>query len=106
MNEWTTVAKVGDVTEGRGEAFPLEDKIVAVFLVEGKYYAINDMCPHMGASLAEGEVCDCIVACPWHHWRFRIDDGTWCDNPRIRTDAYDVRIVDDQIQVKQRGEKE
>jgi nitrite reductase (NADH) small subunit len=28
-----------------------------------------------------------------------VTDGTWCDNPRIKTDSYRVRVVDDQIQV-------
>jgi nitrite reductase (NADH) small subunit/3-phenylpropionate/trans-cinnamate dioxygenase ferredoxin subunit len=73
---------------------------VAVFnLGAGNYHAIDDLCPHMGASLAAGEVYNGIVTCPWHAWRFRVTDGTWCDNPRIKTTVFDVRVVDDEIQV-------
>jgi nitrite reductase (NADH) small subunit/3-phenylpropionate/trans-cinnamate dioxygenase ferredoxin subunit len=53
----------------------------------------------MGASLAGGYVEDNMVSCPWHAWRFRITDGTWCDNPKIKIDAFPVRVVDGQIQV-------
>ncbi|MGD9723701.1 MAG: Rieske (2Fe-2S) protein [Pirellulales bacterium] len=99
MAEFVTVAKVGAIPEGSALAFPVGDRLVAVFNVGGEYQAINDLCPHMGASLADGYVEGGIVTCPWHAWRFRVADGTWCDNPRIRTDAFDVRVVGDEIQV-------
>jgi nitrite reductase/ring-hydroxylating ferredoxin subunit len=100
MAEFVTVAKVGAIPEGCGVAFPVEDRLVAVFNVGGgEYRAINDLCPHMGASLADGELEESVVTCPWHAWRFRVTDGTWCDNPKIGTDAFDVRVVGDEIQV-------
>ena len=100
MPEFVTVAKVGAIPEGSGAAFPVGDRLVAVFnLGGGRYQAINDLCPHMGASLADGYVEDGVVTCPWHAWRFRVCDGTWCDNPRIGTDAFEVRIEGDDIRV-------
>lgn len=102
MTEFVTVARVGDIPPGEGRAFPIEDRMVAVFFDGQRYDALNDFCPHMGASLAEGEVRDGIVTCPWHAWRFRVSDGTWCDNPRIGTDAYDVRVEGNAIQVRLR----
>ena len=51
------------------------------------------MCPHMGASLAGGFVEDGIVTCPWHYWRFRLADGAWADNPRIKIGCYPVHVV-------------
>ena len=99
MAEFRTVARVGDIPDGQSRAFVVDDCIVAVFHLGGQYHAINDLCPHQGASLAEGHVEDHTVSCPWHGWRFRVTDGTWCDNPRIKTDSYRVRVVDDQIQV-------
>ena len=99
-DDFVTVARVETIAEGRGSTFAVGDRLIAVFLVGGEYFAINDLCPHMGASLAEGEVDNGIVSCPWHFWRFRISDGTWCDNPRIKTDRFDVRVVGDEIQVR------
>jgi len=99
MSEFVTVAKVGDIPEGQGVAYPVGEKVVAVFNDAGEYHAINDLCPHMGASLADGQLENSIVACPWHGWRFCVHDGTWCDNRRISTDSYRVRVVGEEIQV-------
>ncbi len=100
MPEFVTVAKVGAIPEGGAIAFAVGERLVAVFNVGGgQYQAINDLCPHMGASLAEGEVEGGIVICRWHAWRFRVADGTWCDNPKIKTDTFDVRVEGGEIQV-------
>ena len=99
MTDFTTVAKVGAIPEGEGRTFAVNDRLVAVFLTQGEYFAIDDLCPHMGASLGDGAVENGMVTCPWHAWRFRVSDGTWCDNPRIKIDSFAVRIVGDEIQV-------
>lgn len=99
---FVTVAKVGEITEGSGTAYPINDRMVAVFLEQGTYYAIDDFCPHMGASLASGYLESGVVSCPWHAWRFCIKDGKWCDNPKIGIDTFPVRVVDDEIQVQVR----
>ncbi len=102
MPEFQTVAKVGEIPPGEGRAYVVNGKLVAVFLTNGKYSAINDSCPHMGASLATGYVEDDAVLCPWHAWKFCITDGTWLDNPKssVRTECYEVRVVGDDIQVE------
>src|SRR5262245_27738613 len=97
---FVTVARVGSIPEGAGEAFVVGDRMVAVFCVEGKYSAIDDLCPHMGASLAAGYVEGDVVTCPWHAWRFNVCDGAWCDNPKVKTTAHEVRVVGDQVQVR------
>jgi nitrite reductase (NADH) small subunit/3-phenylpropionate/trans-cinnamate dioxygenase ferredoxin subunit len=101
MSDFQAVAQVGDIPEGEGRAYPVNGRMVAVFLINGEYRAINDTCPHMGASLASGYVEDGAVTCPWHAWRFCTRDGLWLDNPRskIRTDCYEVRVVDNNIEV-------
>ncbi len=101
MAEFQSVAKVGAVPEGQGRAFSVAGKIVAVFLLDGEYFAINDFCPHMGASLASGYVENGAVMCPWHAWRFGVKDGLWLDNPKsnLRTPTYQVRVEGDLIQV-------
>ena len=101
MNElkYYAVASDGDVPPGEGRAYAAGGRMVAVFNENGQYFAIDDLCPHMGASLAAGYVEDRMVSCPWHAWRFRIDDGTWCDNPKISVDHFPVRIRDGRIEV-------
>lgn len=101
MPEFITVAKVADIPSGEARAYECGDRLVAVFNQNGTFRAIDDMCPHMGASLASGHFdCDSgIVTCPWHAWSFDTKDGTWCDNRRLKTDVFEVRVVGDDIQV-------
>ena len=100
QNPYVTVAKVDEIPEGQGRAFAVGKVMVAVFQVEGRFYAIDDFCPHQGASLAEGYLDGCTVACPWHHWRFSIEDGSWLDNPKISVQKYGVRVKGQNIQVQ------
>ncbi|MCP4193262.1 MAG: Rieske (2Fe-2S) protein [Planctomycetaceae bacterium] len=97
--KYHTVAKVNTIPDGAGEAYPIDGRMVAVFNEGGTFQAIDDLCPHMGASLAAGYLEDGVVSCPWHAWRFKTCDGTWCDNPTIKIDSFPVRIVGDEIQV-------
>lgn len=100
MSDYQTVCRVDEVVEGEGKTVKLDNKLVAVFLHEGDYYAIDDVCPHMGASLSGGYVEKGVVTCPWHAWRFRLSDGAWADSPRVSIGCYDVRVEGDQIQLK------
>src|SRR5438094_10665805 len=99
MTEFHTVCRVGDVREGEGKAVIVGKKIIALFRVGEQVFAIDDVCPHMGASLSTGYIENGIVTCPWHAWRFRLNDGTWADNPRLKTGCYAVRVVGDEVQV-------
>lgn len=105
MSVFQTVAKTTDIPEGEGRAFQVAGRMVAVFCVNGKFTAINDTCPHMGASLATGFVEDGGVTCPWHAWRFGVCDGLWLDNPKaaIRQNVYEVRVEGDEVQVRVPG---
>ena len=85
---------------GTAKTVEVGGKLIAVFRQNGEYFAIDDVCPHMGASLAGGEVEDGIVTCPWHAWRFRLRDGVWADNPRLKIGCYPVRVVGEEVQVQ------
>ncbi len=98
--EFQTVTTTSELPPGTGRAFVIGERLIAVFhLADGQFRAIDDACPHQGASLAEGYVEDGTVACPWHGWRFRLCNGAWADNPRLKVNAYAVRVEGEEIQV-------
>ena len=99
MAEFQTVCRVEDLAEGEGKTVQIGAKLVAVFRYDGQFYAIDDVCPHMGASLSGGFVERGVVTCPWHAWRFRLNDGAWADSPRIKIGCYTVRVVEGMVQV-------
>jgi len=86
-------------TARRGKTVQVGNKLIAVFHDQGNYFAIDDTCPHMGASLSGGFVGQGIVTCPWHAWRFRLCDGAWADNPKIKIGSYPVRVEGGEVQV-------
>lgn len=94
------VCKVGELPDGEGKTVVVGRKLIAVFRNGDQYQAIDDTCPHMGASLSGGYVENGIVTCPWHAWRFRLADGAWADNPRLKIGCYPVHIVGDEVQVE------
>jgi nitrite reductase (NADH) small subunit len=100
MAEFHTVGRVSDIPEGEARVTEINGKLIAIFHFQGQFFALDDVCPHMGASLAGGEVVEGVVTCPWHGWRFRLADGTWMNAPRVKTGCYAVQVVGDEIQVQ------
>jgi nitrite reductase/ring-hydroxylating ferredoxin subunit len=97
---FTRVALAGDIPVGEGRVYEVSGRLVAVFFDGRGYSAIDDLCPHMGASLGSGPMVDGVVTCPWHAWRFRLCDGAWCDNPKLRVDVFETRVVDGSVEVR------
>jgi len=97
---WRTVCQVGELADGEGKTVTVGGRLIALFHVQRQYHAIDDTCPHMGASLSGGYVEEGVVTCPWHAWRFRLCDGVWADNPRIKIASYAVRVEGEAVQIR------
>src|SRR5437899_1899009 len=75
MAKLLKIAKTKDVPPGQAAAFAIEGQKVALFNVEGTYYAIGDTCTHRGGPLSEGDVQGTRVTCPWHGADFDLKTG-------------------------------
>ena len=64
MPKLIKIAETKDLTPGQAAAFDLEGQRIALFNVEGTYYAIGDSCTHRGGPLSEGDVQGTKVTCP------------------------------------------
>ena len=64
------------------------------------YYALDDFCPHMGASLGSSDLRGEMVVCNRHMWAFRLADGTSPDVPTLRAATLEVRLDGDAIRVR------
>ncbi len=100
MAEFKTVCRLSELKPGEGKNVILAGRILAVFLTDGKVFAIDDGCPHMGFSLAGGAVEDKVVTCPLHAWRFSLEDGCWLSSPKVRVNCYTVRVEGDEVQIE------
>jgi nitrite reductase (NADH) small subunit len=94
-----TVARIGEIVDGQGRMFEVGDRLIAVFLDNGAYFALDDCCPHQGAPLSDGSVFEKTVTCNWHGWCFSLEDGRHLGGSSSCVATYPVRVVGDEIQV-------
>ena len=101
MSQWYSIAQKNDLKPGQGIQVPLEEKILAVFNIEGKFYAMDDTCTHAGASLAEGAIAGGVVTCPWHGATFDIVTGAALSDPAYEgVKTYNVKVEGDEVFVE------
>jgi len=100
MGDFVTVAKVSDVKEGEGKVVQTAGKEIALFNVDGKIFAIENECKHMGGPLGEGMVDGNIVTCPWHQWKYDVTSGKSVMNPQIGVGCFEVKVEGDEVKVK------
>jgi nitrite reductase/ring-hydroxylating ferredoxin subunit len=100
MPEWVTVAKTEDVPEGEMIGATLDGLEVLVANVGGQYRAIGSVCTHEGGPLADGDLHDSIVTCPWHGSEFDVGTGEAVGPPATEPEpVYEVRVEGDEIQL-------
>lgn len=101
------VVAVGDVPPGTGKSITVDGQRIALFNVNGTFYAIDDTCTHEEASLAAGPVYGEIVACPKHGSRFHLPTGRVLSLPAVvPVSTYQVKVEEGQVlllPVPQRG---
>ena len=99
MAEFVFAAKTHDIPANRGKTITLGDKKIALFNVDGAFYAMDDTCLHRGGPLGEGELEGCVVTCPWHGWQFDVRSGEMTMNPAARVNCYPTRVDAGDVQV-------
>lgn len=93
------VATTEEIPEGSIRHVLVHDKPIALCNVEGHFYAVNAVCPHMGGPLASGRLAGCVVTCPWHGWTFDVRTGL-PDHPGGHSiSAYEVKVEGQDILV-------
>jgi nitrite reductase (NADH) small subunit/3-phenylpropionate/trans-cinnamate dioxygenase ferredoxin subunit len=100
MEDFVKVCSTDDVPDDTALAVEIEGRPVAIFKVGDRFYAVEDVCPHQGASFEGGALDDEIVTCPQHGWRLNVITGGSLEAPGIKIETYDVEIVDDNIYVR------
>lgn len=93
------VATTDQVKPGRGFGAKLDKVFIGIYNVDGEYYAMDDVCPHMGGSLHHGFMNDCVVSCPLHMWEFDVKTGESVWPGSLNIPAYPVKIEGDDILV-------
>lgn len=99
-DRWVEVCPISELAPGSGRlVMGLFSKPIALFNVDGQFYAVNAICPHMGGPLQSGRLDGKVVSCPWHQWSFCVDNGE-ADHPGgHRISTYRVKLEAEKIWV-------
>ena len=74
--KWTKLADLSEVPMGEAKAVRIgEGRSIALFNVDGKLYATDNQCPHMGYPLTRGRIRHGILTCDWHERSFDLEGG-------------------------------
>lgn len=96
---WQRVTTLTELTPDEGKVIHIEGKTLVLFLHEGRVYAVDNRCPHMGFPLSRGSVKEGILTCHWHHARFDLSCGgtfdLWADDVR----GYPVEVRGEEVWV-------
>ncbi len=94
------VAPQGAIKEGGAGTYGHNNnRVVAVFLKDGTYYAVDNECRHEDGPVGEGAINGCLVKCPYHEWEYDFTTGKCTTQPDSRLETYAVRVQDGFIQV-------
>jgi len=92
MANWIRAAAVEDCPRGEARELVVADRILALFNVEGEFFALDGVCPHQGGPLGKGKLAGCVVTCPWHGWQFDVRTGQHQVTASLRHPRFPVKV--------------
>lgn len=99
MSVFVPVADANSLPPGQGRTVNVRGREIAVYNVDGRFYAMDDACPHRGGPLGAGCLESGHVFCPLHGWEFDVKTGVCVNNPERPVNTYPTRVEDGQVQI-------
>ncbi|MGH7453056.1 MAG: Rieske (2Fe-2S) protein [bacterium] len=101
MAQFVKAAETGELAPGSAKLVEVDGKRIALFNLDGNYYAIDDTCTHRGGPLSEGFVEADQVTCPWHGAQYNIKTGEVLGPPAPQGVAkYNVRVQGNDVEIE------
>ena len=92
MSRRVLVGEAAGIGVGEGRVVEADGKTLALFNVDGAFYALDNACAHRGGPLGEGDLEGTVVVCPWHAWRWDVKTGANVNNPAVRMTCFPVSV--------------
>ncbi|MEM5425254.1 Rieske (2Fe-2S) protein [Paraburkholderia ferrariae] len=99
MSREVPVAAADEIAPGQRKLAFVDGRSIVLFNVEGTMHAIDNSCPHNGASLASGQLEGCMLRCPAHGLRFDVRTGCMAGAGGLSVKTFPVRAVDGKLVV-------
>ena len=97
MQKFVKAAKIDEIKAGSYTGVKLEGVLIGIHNIEGKYYAINNICPHVGGILHADGLEDGVVVCPIHQWKFDVTTGKCIWPGKCNLATYPVKVEGEAI---------
>jgi len=94
------VASKNEIEPGSSKVIEVQGQAIALFNVDGQFYAIDNTCAHRGGPLGEGMVEGTDVICPWHAWEYDVTTGECKTNPGVTQKKFNVKVEGEDILVE------
>ena len=95
IKEWTAALNESELADGKPHRASVNGSRVLLVRTDSGIHCIGEVCSHLGGPLAEGELRDDTVTCPWHASCFSLQDGSVIDGPATHPQpCYDTRVND------------
>ena len=89
-----------DLAPGQCTEATVGDMSVALYNVEGTFYATSNLCLHRGGPLGQGLLQGREVMCPWHAWSWNVTSGENAANGTLKIATYEVKVENGQVFVR------
>jgi nitrite reductase/ring-hydroxylating ferredoxin subunit len=101
--DFVKAAESKDIAPSSMKAVDVAGEKVCIINIEGNYYAIGNVCTHVGGPLDEGTLEGYEVECPWHGSKFDVRTGEPTKPPaRQSVPTYEVKLEGNNILVRKR----
>lgn len=102
MSEFIDVGRADMLPDPGKQMLELDDRLIVLFRVGGKFYCVDDLCSHDGGPLSDGAMCDDhFIACPRHGAKFDVRTGKACTMPATEDiPAHEVKVENGRIWIK------
>ena len=102
--DFVKVADTQEIQPSQMKEVRIDDQSICIVNVEGKYYAINNICTHEGGPLADGKLEGYKVECPWHNSQFDVRTGEVISPPASEPEpSYEVKLDGKSILIKKQS---
>ena len=89
---FTRVASVADIPPGTGKVVTVMGREVGLFNVDGRFHAIDNICPHNYRPIGTLEFNENRIPCLWHGFTFNVETGACAEAPHFQVQRYRVRV--------------
>lgn len=97
---WVDVLAEQDLPDPGGREVVVHGRLIALFHLDGDWFALDGTCPHHGGPLGQGELCQGQVICPWHGLQVDVRSGEYVLGENHQLTTYPTRCRDGRVEVQ------